>query len=246
MKMNSIINYLENIAPRELAEEWDNVGLLVGRVGEDVTKVLVCLDFDKNVLAQAVEEKCEMIITHHPVIFKPIKALTNPLLLKAVAGNIAVYSCHTNLDITNGGVNDALAEKLELEYVESDGILRFGKLPEKMTAIDFCQYVKKHLNVPALRINNIKKTIRKVGVVGGSGADFIEVAIKNGCDAFVTGEASYHDAQTAENENLLLVCAGHYETEIPVVPVLAERIRDKFCEIEVIEGNCKNLFVIDC
>lgn len=246
MNMNSIIDYLENLAPKELAEEWDNVGLLIGRVGEEITKVLVCLDFDKNTLEQAIEQKCELIITHHPAIFKPINALTNPLLLKAVSHNIAVYSCHTNLDTAEGGVNDALAQKLGLKCIKSDAILRFGSLNEEMTEKDFCEYVKTCLDVSTLRINNIKKTVKKVGVVGGSGADFMELAVKNGCDAFLTGEASYHEAQAAENEELFLVCAGHFETEVPVVPVLSERIQKEFPEIEVVKGDCINPFVIDC
>lgn len=245
MKLNKILDYFEQIAPKELAEEWDNVGLLVGRIGDDITKVLVCLDFSENILEQAIEEKCEMIVTHHPVIFKPLKTLTNPLLLRAAANNICVYSCHTNLDFAEGGVNEALAEELEFENVYTDEMLRIGELTHEMTADEFFEHVKKCLGVSALRANNVRKPIKKVGILGGSGADFMEFAIKNNCDAYVTGEASYHAAQAAESNGLLLVCAGHYETEVPVVPMLAKRIQNEFPELSVVEGNCTNPFVIE-
>lgn len=245
MKLNKILDYFEEIAPKELAEEWDNVGLLVGRMGDDITKILVCLDFSENVLEQAIKEECEMIVTHHPVIFKPLKALTSPLLLKAAANNICVYSCHTNLDSAEGGVNEALAEKLKLSDVQTDEMLRFGKLPCEMSAEEFFEHVKTCLGVSALRVNNVRKPIGKIGILGGSGADFMGLAIKNNCDAFVTGEASYHAAQAAESEELLLVCAGHFETEVPVVPVLSKRIQNEFPELSVVEGDCKNPFIIE-
>ena len=244
MKLKTIIDYMEQFAPKELAEEWDNVGLLVGRCGGEITKILVCLDFSDDILEQAIKQKCEMIITHHPVIFKPLKTLTNPLLLKAVANNICVYSSHTNLDSTEGGVNEALASRLKLSNVQTDEMLRFGELSGEMTVKEFSEHVKACLGVSALRINTVKKAIKKVGILGGSGADFMELAIKNNCDAFVTGEASYHVSQAAESAGILLVCAGHYETEIPVVPVLCKRLKEQFSEIEIIEGNCKNPFVI--
>ena len=244
MKINKILEYLEKLAPVELAEEWDNVGLLVGRDGEEITKILVCLDFSESILKQAINEKCEMIVTHHPVIFKPLKTLTNPLLLKAVPNNICVYSCHTNLDNADGGVNEALSEKLKLSDVEKDEMLRFGNLPSEMSAEEFFEHIKKSLGVPALRVNNVRKNIKKVGVLGGSGADFLELAVKNSCDAFVTGEASYHVSQAAENYGIVLVCAGHFETEVHIVPVLAEKIRKEFTELSVIEGDCENPFQI--
>lgn len=244
MKLNSIIEYLEQLAPTCLAEEWDNVGLLIGRNGEEISKILVCLDFSEDILEQAISEKCEMIVTHHPVIFKPLKALTNPLILKAAANNICVYSSHTNLDSTIGGVNEALAEKLGLSDVASDEMLRFGNLSCELTTSEFSDYVKERLGVTALRVNTVQKTIKKVGVLGGAGADFMELAIKNNCDAFVTGEASYHVSQAAETAGIFLVCAGHYETEIPIVPVLCKRLSEKFSEIEITEGHCKNPFPV--
>ena len=238
MKLCTVIDFLEKIAPKELAEDWDNVGLLIGRTNDEIDKILVCLDFSETVLNEAIEKNCQMIITHHPVIFKPLSNITNPLLLKAISHNICVYSAHTNLDLADGGVNFALSSKLELKDVKSDGILRFGTLEKTMTASEFKEFVKDKLNVKALRVNNIEKPIKTVGV------DFLDIASTNNCDAFVTGEASYHTAQNAENSGILLIAAGHFETEALVVPVLKERMEKEFPCLEIIEGTLVNPYTI--
>lgn len=235
---------MEKFAPKEWAEEWDNVGLLVHRADGDVQKVLVCLDFSEATLNQAISENCQMMITHHPVIFKPIRSLENPLILKAVQQNICVYSAHTNLDAAPGGVNDALAERLGLQNVQTEGILRFGSLEKPMSAADFAEHVKNALHVSNLRTCPLEKQIQRVGLVGGSGGDFIAQAVQNRCDAFVTGEASYHEAQAALENDLFLVCAGHFETEVPVVQALCRYLKAHLPELLVIEGKDKNPFPI--
>ncbi len=151
MKLNEILEVLQGIAPREMAEEWDNVGLLVSREGDEIDKILVCLDYTKEALEQAIREGCQMIVTHHPVIFKPLARIADPLLMDAVKHNICIYSCHTNLDAAPGGVNDVLARKLDLYDVHCDGMLRFGALKEALGPEAFFEHVKLALNVPMLR-----------------------------------------------------------------------------------------------
>ena len=244
MKLGTILEFLEQFAPKELAEEWDNVGMLIGRTGDEIKKALVTLDFTEDALELAISEGAEMIITHHPVIFKPVSSINNPLIIKAIANDICVYSAHTNLDIAKGGVNDVLAEVIGLEDVRTDTILRVGCLEKEMESNEFKEHIKSSLCVSALRCNLVEKKIFKVGVVGGAGGDFITLAKENGCDAFLTGEASYHEAQLAESLDVTLVCAGHYETEQPIVKSFAKRLRNKFPQLEVIEGESKNLFPI--
>ena len=227
MKLNEILDILEQFAPADTAEEWDNVGLLIGRDGDEIQKILVCLDFTADVLEQAIQGDFQMIVTHHPVIFKPLQKITNPLFLKAVRHNICVYSGHTNVDIAQGGVNDVLAEKLELTNVTADGILRVGELKETLSETEFAKHVCKVLDVPAVRTVPLKKQIKKVGLVGGAGGDFLENAKLLNCDAYVTGEVSYHTAQAAENMDLFLVCAGHFETEAPIAKALTEMLNQK-------------------
>ncbi len=227
MKLSEILEILEQFAPAETAEEWDNVGLQIGRDGEEIEKILVCLDFTADVLEQAIQGGFQMIVTHHPVIFKPLAKLTNPLFLKAVRHNICVYSGHTNVDAAQGGVNDVLAARLGLENVTADGILRTGTLKESMSETAFAKYVCEKLQVPAVRTVPLKKEIQKVGLVGGAGSDFMESAKAQSCDAYVTGEVSYHAAQTAEQMDLFLVCAGHFETEAPIARALTEMLNQK-------------------
>ena len=230
MKLNEILDILEQFAPVESAEEWDNVGLLIGRDGDEIQKILVCLDFTADVLEQAIQGDFQMIITHHPVIFKPLQKITNPLFLKAVRHNICVYSGHTNVDIAQGGVNDVLAEKLELVNVTADGILRVGELKESLSETEFVKHVCKILDVPAVRTVPLKKQIKKVGLVGGAGGDFLENAKLLNCDAYVTGEVSYHVAQAAESMDVFLVCAGHFETEAPIAKALTEMLNTKLSD----------------
>ena len=230
MKLNEILDILEQFAPADTAEEWDNVGLLIGRDGDEIQKILVCLDFTADVLEQAIQDDFQMIVTHHPVIFKPLSKITNPLFLKAVRHNICVYSGHTNVDIAQGGVNDVLAEKLELTNVTADGILRVGELKETLSETEFAKYVCKVLDVPAVRTVPLKKQIKKVGLVGGAGGDFLENAKLLNCDAYVTGEVSYHVAQAAESMDVFLVCAGHFETEAPIAKALTEMLNTKLSD----------------
>ena len=230
MKLNEILDILEQFAPADTAEEWDNVGLLIGRDGDEIQKILVCLDFTADVLEQAIQGDFQMIVTHHPVIFKPLHKLTNPLFLKAVRHNICVYSGHTNVDIAQGGVNDVLAEKLEITNVTADGILRVGELKAPLSETEFAKHVCKALNVPAVRTVPLKKQIKKVGLVGGAGGDFLENAKALNCDAYVTGEVSYHVAQAAESMDVFLVCAGHFETEAPIAKALTEMLNTKLLD----------------
>lgn len=230
MKLNEILDVLEQFAPADTAEEWDNVGLLIGRDGDEIQKILVCLDFTADVLEQAIQGDFQMIVTHHPVIFKPLQKITNPLFLKAVRHNICVYSGHTNVDIAQGGVNDVLGEKLELTNVTADGILRVGELKETLSETEFAKHVCKVLDVPAVRTVPLKKQIKKVGLVGGAGGDFLENAKLLNCDAYVTGEVSYHVAQSAESMDVFLVCAGHFETEAPIAKALTEMLNTKLSD----------------
>ncbi|MBR4031051.1 MAG: Nif3-like dinuclear metal center hexameric protein [Clostridia bacterium] len=242
MKIKEITDFLDDLIPLDLAEEWDNVGLQLGNTDLEATGVLVSLDFTEDVLDNAIKNNCNLIVTHHPVIFKPLYSLTDLSILKAIENKICVYSAHTNLDVLQDGVNDVLAKYLELTEIKADGILRVGKLKQDMTSEKFVQYVKDKLSIPSVRVSEFNNTIKTVGVVGGSGGDFLELAIKNSCDAFVTGEASYHLAETAKLNNIMLLCAGHYETEVLIVEHLKNILKEKFNQIKIINGTNHNPF----
>lgn len=235
--VNDIVKIMDSIAPRNLAEEWDNAGFLIGRGSSSVKKIMVALDVSPEVVQQAVGQKADMLITHHPPIFKPLKNICDSswqsdLLLKCIENGIAVYSAHTSLDSVLGGVNDVLAEKLGLEktvsLVKNDancGALgRVGYLPQKMEFEKFAQVVKEALGLSFVTGISAGKTVNKVALCGGAGIDFIAEALEHGADTYVTGDIKYHEAQNAVFSGLNLIDATHQGTELPVVAVLADKL----------------------
>ncbi len=243
MKVAEIISFLEDFAPSELAEEWDNVGLLVGKSHYDVKKILVTLDLNDEVLKEAIENEVDLIITHHPVIFKPLNKINDDLLIKAIRNDISVYSLHTNLDAADGGVNDVLAEKIGLDDIKAFGMIRIGTI-NKISLSDFVSKVKTVLNTNGVRAcGRDDMIVEKVAVLGGSGGGFVTDLNRDLCDVFLTGEASYHRAQYADENGFALVAAGHFETENPVVEKLVEILKRKF-NVEVLASKEKNVYNI--
>ena len=243
-----ILSLMERIAPKSLAEEWDNVGLLVGSPRQEIKKILVCLDVSEAVIAEAIDIGANLILSHHPLIFRPLKSLRTdtPLgnrLQKLLINDIAAIAAHTNLDTAWGGVNDVLAAKLELTEVkpldksateENPGLGRIGILAEPMEIDDFAAMVRKNLNADGLRVvKGNSAVIKKVALCSGSGAEFIDRAVFRKADAFVTGDVRYHDAQRAAELGLTVLDAGHFATEYPIVDVLAKKLAAELPEVAV-------------
>lgn len=235
-----ISEIMNRIAPRQLAEEWDNPGLLVGSFNAEIEKIFVCLDVTEENINAAVDFGANLIIAHHPLIFHAVKNFRTDLPLgkkleTLIKNNISVFAAHTNLDSVQGGVNDVLAQKLGLVDVktfdeENFTLGRIGKLPEKMTAKNFALYVKKSLNAESVRLVDAGDfLIEKVGICGGAGSDIISKAKFHGAQAFVTGDVKYHEAQNAAEIKIHVVDAGHFATEFPIVHVLAEMLQNE-CE----------------
>lgn len=233
-----VADVMEVIAPKHLAETWDNPGLLVGDPAQKVQKILVVLDVSERVVDLAVKLSAELIISHHPLIFKPIKKIrtdlpTGKLLKKILTQNLAVFAAHTNLDSALGGVNDVLANRLGLVKVRpltqaADGEPGLGRIGELESAIgidDFITMVKDKLRVPYVRlVAGGDGKIKKVAICGGSGAEFIDRAALRGADAYLTGDIRYHDAQRAADLGIYTVDAGHFGTEYPIVHELTVRL----------------------
>lgn len=254
VRVNDIIVLMEKIAPPMLAENWDNVGLMVGEADREVTRVLIALDAIDKVIEEAIEKNCQMIITHHPLIFKGTKTVTSETalgrrLLKLIQNNIAVYSAHTNLDIVNGGTNDTLAKLLGLNNIENlcEPVfenMALGKVGELKEEISFEELIK--LTQKALKLNGLvacgdkKRKIKKIAVGTGACSDleYIKRAKDLGCDALITSDVGYHDAQNAMDFDICLIDASHYGTEVIIVKELKERL-EKMCNnsrVEFIES----------
>ena len=261
--VKEILEFVESVAPVYMKMSWDNVGLLCGRKERPVKKILVALDPFRSVIEEAIEISADLIVTHHPLIFgEEVKAVnedteTGRCLLLLMENGIAAINAHTNLDQAPGGINDVLARTLGLSNVEvlspdgTDtmgrpyGLLRAGDVEEQSLS-QFLSTVKEQLGCEGLRYCDGGKPVRRVAVGGGScGGAFAEAAA-HGCDTLVTADVKYNQFRSAFEAGINLIDAGHFHTENPTMPVLAEKLRSAFPDVEVIfsenHGDCMRFY----
>lgn len=220
---------MQRIAPLELAESWDNPGLLVD-CGGPVEKVLVTLDITPEVVEEAAAKGCSLIVAHHPVIFSPLKKLgSRDVPFQLVQSGISAICMHTNLDAAEGGVNDVLAQKLGLEGLTpltEEKIGRIGTLKCEMPLVEFTRFVIESLGCNGLRYTDCGKPVHRVAVGGGACGDYIPQAIAAGCDTFVTSDLRYHDF--LDTTELHLIDAGHFPTEDVICEPLVAYLQRAF------------------
>lgn len=245
VKVKDIAEVIESFAPKSLQESYDNAGLQVGDPEMGVAAALLCLDVTDDVLKEAKERECNLIVSHHPLIFRGLKQLTGSdstqrLVMEALKNNIAVYSAHTNLDSVWDGVSHEIARKLsvkELEVLEPQpqnpkaGLGVVGNI-KPLPKIEFLRKIKETFNVAALRYSSQSPTlvVRRVAVCGGAGASLISSAIKAKADILVTGDVKYHDFTTYGDE-LIIADIGHYESELCSRDILLRVIRENFPDL---------------
>ncbi len=228
--VKDIYNFIDNIALFNTAEEWDNSGLLVGDEKKIVNKIILALDCTEDVINQAISCDADLIVTHHPIIFKPLSEVTaDSLVYKLIKNDLSIICAHTNYDKSINGVNDILCNTVGLENVEQieGACLNVGILTNAMNSNEFSQFVKAKLN-GVVRFNNVDKIIKKVAVCSGSGSDYLSLAKNLDCDALLTGDGSHHSFLDADEMGITLVCAGHFETENIAIKPLADRIKNNF------------------
>ena len=236
-----ILQFVETLAPRSLKMDWDNVGLNCGSRNAPVTKIMLALDPFEHVCKEAADWGADLLVTHHPLIFRPIPMVTDDAaitrgMMELIRNNISHICAHTNLDCAEGGVNDALATVLGLEDVEPlgayGGMMRCGYVPEQSLET-FLGFVKETLHCDGLRYCDSGKPVHKVAVGGGSCSDGLYDTILAGCDTFVTSDVKYNGFWDAKEQGLNLIDAGHFHTENPVIAVLAKKIAAAFPDVEV-------------
>ncbi len=248
MILKDLIKIFEENFPVENKESWDNVGLMVGSEDDKIKNAFVCLDVTKECIEFACKNNCNLIVTHHPFIMPPISNINynsqkSQMIRDIIKNDINVYSMHTNFDSSKGGINDILASMLELEdyAVENAQIFRKGVLKEETTLAEFIKKVKKLLNVKnVICCGDFEKNIKTVGICSGGGGSLIEEAYP--CDAFLTGEAKYHEFQNALANDIAVVAAGHFETENVALYKIRDILRENgitVFEKEVYEGFSK-------
>lgn len=242
IKCSAIIKLMEEYANPNLAEDWDNVGLIVGDENSFISKILVSLDIDDKVIDEAISNNCNMIISHHPFIFKSLKSIKQSDILgsriiKLIKNNICVYSAHTNLDIADNGTSDTFAKLLNLKNISNlfkkdnfpVGLGRIGELDKSITFSNLIENVKNILNVENLVVSGeLDKMVKKIAICTGAGGeiDFIMEAISKNCDVYITGDIKYHNSQFANDVGLSLIDATHYASEAIIIPVICNYIND--------------------
>ncbi|MDE5602177.1 MAG: Nif3-like dinuclear metal center hexameric protein [Clostridia bacterium] len=238
MKISEIITVLESFAPPTLAEEWDNVGLMVGGTDGECTGVMLALDLTHDVIAQAKRGNCNLIVTHHPFIFHAIKRIdfseSNGVAIRELIKNdITVYSMHTNLDKTKGGLNDTIANVLSGKNIRLDGVGVTFEV-EPMSLAEFAKTVACKLSDRSVRIvGNPDKTVSRVYTVSGSGASEYSRA-KECADVLLTGDFKHHNYIDAVNDGFALVEYSHFASEIIAQDILAHVLSGK--EVKTIKA----------
>jgi dinuclear metal center YbgI/SA1388 family protein len=248
MHLNAILNELQAIAPLEYAESWDNVGLLVGDRDTPVDSVMTCLTLTSTTLDEAIREKVGLIVCHHPIPFKPIGRITSDsstgrLLLGAIRAGVAIYSPHTAWDNAATGINQQLAEILTLGSTgplqtfaqapnadPSVGVGRYGRFDSSQPATIDGVLSRLRTAIPSLQprhTHSSDRIVKKIGIVCGSGGSMLGMVASRGCDAMLTGEATYHQCLDAEARGIALIMIGHHASEFFAMSSLATQLQAK-------------------
>lgn len=238
--VKEIADYIDSFAPFSTQCQWDNCGLLIGCGNKQVKKVGFALDLTPETLDSALKAGVDLIITHHPVIFRAQKNfLDGDIAYEAAVKGISVISAHTCFDVADGGINDVLCEILEItdtKKVESAELeipmLRIGNV-KCSTSLEFAKTVSEKLGT-VCRVVDCKNEIKRVAVCGGAGMDFYFDAVRAGADAYVTGDISHHEMLMAKSTGITVIAAGHFETENPSIKALETFIKKQFSNIETI------------
>ena len=256
VKIKEVLSALERFAPLPLQESWDNAGLQVGLTETEVSGALLCLDVTEKIIDEAVRKGCNLIVSHHPLLFRGLKTISDltdvqRTVMKAIREGVCVVSMHTNMDNAQGGVNYKMAQRLGLQNVgflqpktvegveAGSGII--GELPEPLAADDFVLAVKKAFGVECAMCNELlRRPVSKVALCGGAGDFMLDDALRAGADAFVTGEMHYH--QYFGYEQQIQICViGHYQSEQFTPEIFEEIIRRNCPEVETfIAETCTN------
>jgi dinuclear metal center YbgI/SA1388 family protein len=241
--------FLDSFAPPALAEEWDNVGLLVGDRAQKVERVMTCLTITPAAAAEAIRERADLVVTHHPLPFKPLKRLTadeptGRMLLDLIRAGIAIHSPHTAFDSAAAGINQQLAEGLGLKQIQplepAEGLAaglgsgRWGQLATEQSLGQLAARLKQFLKIGGLHVvGNLQMPLSRVAIACGSAGEFLDVAIQRGCQVLVTGETRLHTCYEAEARGVALLLAGHYASERFGVERLAEVLAGRFPALKI-------------
>jgi dinuclear metal center YbgI/SA1388 family protein len=247
--VQDILNLLDDMAPFSIAEEWDNPGLQVGSLSQEVKRILVALDPTVQAVRNASARSAQLLFTHHPLIFKPLSCISRDaypgdVVKEALEKDVSVLAAHTNLDASRGGINDILADlfgiqdtevlsEIEDSHNHEVGMGRIGFISRPAPFSAVIETVKSALGVDKLMVMGSQdKEIRKIAVVGGAGGSMVPVASRKGADLLITGEIKHHEALLAQTMNLALIDGGHFHIEKKAMTLFADMLRDRLKEYQ--------------
>jgi len=252
MNYLNIFKELNEIAPLELQEEWDNSGWQINLNNPDIERVLVAMDITDDVIDEAIFEKCQLIVTHHPLFFGSFNEIDSNKLIgnyavRLIGAGISVYASHTPFDKVKGGNNDYLGKLLDLEdvgYLKGDDskFLRTGYLKKKCNISEFADFCSNKLNLSKEFFNFVgdkDAKVKKIAWCTGAGADFIELVKYNECDLYLTGDLKYHTALEAKAISLNVLDLGHYATEHTFVDNMSNKLKN-LKGLKVVESKVNN------
>ena len=249
--VSQIYEAINELAPFSLTMSFDNTGILVGDRTRTIKKALLALDCTMDVLEEAKKIGAELIITHHPIIFHPMKRINeDSVVYHLIRNDIAVISAHTNLDIAEGGVNDALSEAIGLkncaglEALENGYLGRVGRLSETFTAKKFAVKVKEALHASSIKFADAGNPIQKIALCSGSGGDCIEAACACKADALLTADVKHNQFIDAVAAGISIFDAGHFDTEDVVIEPLKEYLHQKINDVEFVTTHISSIAAI--
>lgn len=236
-EVDKIIKEIEKFAPLETAQAWDNSGWQINLGIKETKKILLALDVTEKTVDEAVNNKCDLIISHHPVFFSPIKSITSPFIIKAIKHNIQIYSAHTNLDMAKGGVSDKLAEKCGFKNTNSVfEFVRFIQFKQPQNFRELTEKIKNNFDIELLKVVNPKrKTYNSIAFCPGAGADFIEPLESLQTDVFITGDVKHHNALNAGK--MTVIDLGHFNSEKYAVEIFENILQNE--KVEIIKADEK-------
>lgn len=259
MKCMEIMKRLEILAPAHFAESWDNVGLLAGRSTKDVKKVYLAVDATDEVIEEAIDAEADMLLTHHPLIFSPLKSITEEnfisrRVLRLLQADICYYAMHTNFDVM--GMADAAADEmmlknrqvLEVTYedeISKEGIGRYGRLPNAMTLAECAQYVKEIFDLPAVRVyGDLQEKVEIAAISPGSAKSVVPHALQAGVEVLISGDIDHHMGIDLVAQGVAVIDAGHYGLEKLFVPYMKDYFARNLPEIQVEAAEEKSPFAV--
>lgn len=247
MKLQNVIDVIEEICPNELAEPWDNCGIQLRCENQEIDKILVTLEITEEVIKEAIDEDVDFIVTHHPLIFNSLTSVDNnniigKYILQLSEADISVYSCHTSFDVLDGGNNDYFGALMELtditNFTVEERFCRKGHTPFEVTFAEFVHKVADVIEIEEKHFKEVGEPTKIIDTIGwctGSGSEFIKSAVMEKCDLFVTGDVKYHDAQYAKENHLCVLDVGHYGSEKIFTENMADFLRNEL-NIEILES----------